>query len=53
MFIAAHLWDTHGAQAAGLRTLYVDRPKEPPPPYFSKPDHTVGSLADLGSVPVW
>jgi 2-haloacid dehalogenase len=53
MFIAAHLDDTHGAKAAGLRTLYVDRSKEPHPPYFSAPDHTIDSLADLGSVPVW
>ena len=53
MMIAAHPWDTHGAQAAGLRATYVDRSNVPFPHYFIQPDYIIGSLKDLGDMPIW
>ena len=50
MLIAVHPWDTHGAKAAGLQAMYVDRDGAAFPDYFIKPDYTVTSLTDLAEV---
>ena len=51
--VASHPWDTHGAQAAGLRATFVNRSIVPFPDYFIRPDFIIGSLTDLGDLPIW
>jgi 2-haloacid dehalogenase len=45
--IAAHAWDTAGAAAAGLKTVFVKRPGKIVTPGGPKPDLQVGDLTDL------
>lgn len=47
--VAAHPWDLHGAAAAGLRTVYVNRHAAIYPRYFTAPDLEVTSFTDLAS----
>jgi 2-haloacid dehalogenase len=45
--VAAHAWDTGGAAAAGLKTVFVKRPGKILTPGAPKPDLQVADLADL------
>lgn len=47
LLVAVHPWDIHGAAAAGLATTWINRAGSSYPDYFSAPDYTVASLADL------
>jgi 2-haloacid dehalogenase len=49
LMVAVHPWDLHGAARAGLRTAWLDRDGAPYPSYCARPDHVVGSVADLVS----
>jgi 2-haloacid dehalogenase len=52
MLIAVHPWDCHGAKAAGLRSLYLNRHDVDFPDYFIKPDFAIKSLTELDSLPL-
>jgi 2-haloacid dehalogenase len=45
--VAVHPWDLDGAGRAGFRTVWVDREGATWPASFRRPDHRVGSFADL------
>jgi 2-haloacid dehalogenase len=45
--VAAHGWDTAGAAAAGLKTIFVKRPGKIVTPRGPKPDMQVTDLAEL------
>lgn len=45
--VAAHAWDTGGAAAAGLKTVFVKRPGKILTPGAPKPDLQVADLAEL------
>ena len=45
--VAAHAWDTGGAAAAGLKTVFVKRPGKILTPRMPKPDLQVRDLAEL------
>lgn len=47
MLVAVHPWDIHGANAAGLQTVWVNRSGEAYPNYFAAPQHEVRSLEEL------
>lgn len=47
MLVAVHPWDIHGADAAGLQTVWVNRSGGPYPPYFAAPLYEVRSLEEL------
>ena len=47
LMVAAHAWDLRGAQAAGLRTAYVERPVGDPPASGDRFDRYATDLADL------
>lgn len=47
LMVAVHPWDIDGAARAGLRTAWVDRTGAPYPGYFTQPDITVVSMAEL------
>lgn len=49
MMVAAHVWDTVGAQAVGLRAALVTRPGNPPLPVdgLPQPDLVVSDLRQL------
>jgi len=47
LLVAVHPWDIHGAARAGLRTAWINRTGASYPAYFTAPDYTVASLADL------
>jgi 2-haloacid dehalogenase len=47
LMIAAHAWDLRGAQAAGLRTAYLERPGGDPPTADDRFDRHLGALAEL------
>jgi 2-haloacid dehalogenase len=47
MLVAVHPWDIDGAKRAGLRAAWVDRDRQPYPPYFQAPDVTG---PDMGAV---
>jgi 2-haloacid dehalogenase len=49
MMVAAHVWDTVGAQGVGLRAALVTRPGNPPLPVdgLPQPDLVVGDLRQL------
>jgi 2-haloacid dehalogenase len=49
LMVAAHAWDLRGAQAAGMRTAYVERPVGDPPSATDSFDLAAESLADLAS----
>ncbi|WP_037077802.1 haloacid dehalogenase type II [Pseudonocardia spinosispora] len=55
LMVACHNWDLDGAQAAGLRTAFVERPREKGPHRTadrSTPgrDHSVASFTDLATI---
>jgi 2-haloacid dehalogenase len=47
--VAVHPWDLHGAAAAGMRTVWVNRHGETYPEFFTAPDLTVSSFEQLAS----
>lgn len=47
LLIAVHPWDIHGANAAGLRTAWINRAEAAYPAYFSKPDIEAADLQAL------
>lgn len=47
LMVAAHAWDLRGAQAAGLRTAYLERPGGDPPTAEDRFDVHLGALAEL------
>ncbi|PDP89151.1 haloacid dehalogenase type II [Glycomyces fuscus] len=49
LMVAAHAWDLRGAQAAGMRTAYVERPVGDPPGLEDSFDLEVESLDDLAA----
>ncbi|AXK35115.1 haloacid dehalogenase type II [Streptomyces armeniacus] len=51
LMIAAHAWDLRGAQAAGLRTAYLERPGGDPPTAEDRFDLRLGALAELTGAP--
>ena len=47
LMVAAHAWELRGAQAAGMRTAYVERPVGDPPSAMDSFDLHAKSLDDL------
>ncbi len=47
VMVAAHDWDIHGADAAGLRTVFVARPGTTYSPLYPAPDHRIETLDGL------
>ncbi|MFD2468649.1 haloacid dehalogenase type II [Amycolatopsis silviterrae] len=47
LMVAAHAWDLRGAQAAGLRTAYLERPGGDPPTVQDRFDLRLDTLAEL------
>ena len=47
VLIAVHPWDLHGARAAGLATVHLDRASTPWPSTFAGPDVRITSLTEL------
>ncbi|NGO67677.1 haloacid dehalogenase type II [Streptomyces boncukensis] len=47
LMVAAHAWDLRGAQAAGMRTAYVQRPAGDPPADSDAFDGRFGGLDEL------
>jgi 2-haloacid dehalogenase len=47
--VAVHPWDLHGAAAAGLRTIWVNRHGQTYPEFFTAPDLTVTSFEQLAA----
>ncbi|MFC7328285.1 haloacid dehalogenase type II [Marinactinospora rubrisoli] len=47
LMVAAHAWDLRGAQAAGMRTAYVQRPGGDPPVDSDAFDRRFGGLGEL------
>ena len=47
VLVAAHAWDTHGAQQAGLLTGWVARTASPYPTIFTAPDVTGSGLGEV------
>ena len=47
--VAVHPWDLHGAAAAGLRTIWVNRRGATYPAYFTPPDLEVTSFEQLAA----
>ena len=45
--VAVHPWDLHGANRAGLRTIWVNRRGATYPSHFAAPDLTVRSFEQL------
>jgi len=45
--VAVHPWDLHGARAAGLVTVHLDRDGAPWPSVLTPPDHCVRTLTEL------
>lgn len=50
MLVAVHPWDIHGADAAGLQTVWVNRSGETYPKHFARPQHEVRSLEEIASL---
>lgn len=50
LMVAAHAWDLRGAQAAGMRTAYVERPVGDPPQASDSFDLEAKSLDDLAGI---
>lgn len=50
LMVAAHVWDTLGAQGAGFRSALITRPGNPPLPVagLPQPDLVVSDLRELG-----
>jgi 2-haloacid dehalogenase len=49
LLVAVHPWDIHGASRAGLRTGWLNRTGAGYPAYFTAPDYSAGTLAELAS----
>ncbi|MDA0567879.1 haloacid dehalogenase type II [Streptomonospora sp. S1-112] len=49
LMVAAHAWDLRAAQAAGMRTAYVERPVGDPPRPGDAFDVSAGSLDELAA----
>jgi 2-haloacid dehalogenase len=49
LMVAAHAWDLRGAQAAGMKTAYVERPVGDPPRSLDSFDLLPTSLDDLAT----
>ncbi|GAA4927618.1 2-haloacid dehalogenase [Actinomycetospora succinea] len=47
LMVAAHAWDLRGAQAAGMRTAFLDRPGADAPTAQDRFDHHVTSAGEL------
>ncbi len=50
MLVAAHPWDVHGAQRAGLRGAWVNRSGGPHPGHFLAPDVQVATFTELADL---
>lgn len=50
VLVAVHPWDIHGAAAAGLSTVFVNRTATVYPDYFTRPDLEVSSLTELATL---
>ncbi|WP_430868131.1 haloacid dehalogenase type II [Demequina aurantiaca] len=48
--VAVHPWDIHGAAAAGLSTVWINRGGGSYPAHFTRPTVTVASLNDLAGI---
>jgi 2-haloacid dehalogenase len=49
LLVAAHAWDISGAQAVGMRTAFVQRPRQSLSPLGKKPDLSVVDLHALAN----
>jgi 2-haloacid dehalogenase len=47
--VAVHPWDLHGAAAAGMQTIWVNRHGRTYPDFFTAPDLTVSSFEQLAA----
>ena len=47
--VAVHPWDLHGAAAAGMRTIWINRHNQAYPQFFTAPDLTVTSFEQLAA----
>jgi 2-haloacid dehalogenase len=47
--VAVHPWDLHGAKAAGMRTIWVNRTGREYPSFFAAPDLEVRSFEQLAA----
>lgn len=47
VLVAVHPWDIHGANRAGLRTVWLNRSGEEYPAYFTPPQTIIENLTDL------
>lgn len=47
MMVAAHGWDVSGAKAAGMQTMFVERPGKMMYPLGLPADYSVKALGDL------
>lgn len=47
VLVAVHPWDLHGARAAGLGTVHLDRTDVPWPDVFARPDRRIRALTEL------
>jgi 2-haloacid dehalogenase len=47
MMVAAHVWDTVGAQAAGMQAALITRPGNAALPGFRQPDVVAADLLEL------
>jgi 2-haloacid dehalogenase len=45
--VAVHPWDIHGANQAGLSTVWINRKQHTYPTYFSPPTATITEFSDL------
>ena len=50
VLVAVHPWDIHGANQAGLKTVWVNKKAIVYPKYFSAPTATIDNLLSLSSV---
>ena len=50
VLVAVHPWDIHGANQAGLKTVWVNRKDLAYPKYFSSPTATIDNLLALSPV---
>ncbi len=47
MLVAVHPWDLHGARAAGMQTVWINRTGTAYPEHFTRPDVEVKGLDEL------
>jgi 2-haloacid dehalogenase len=48
--VAAHDWDIAGAQAVGMRTVFIARGGRRPLPDWPTPDATIADLSTIAQV---